>query len=172
MCRVDDAPRRIRRNARAHLGHEIGHIWTNGAGPAANFLREGWARYVESLVLEHEFGLETERRFWRENAQRYFKNYDGRRSILTETFNSDLHYDKGSWIFRMLEEAVGAEAFRKAMTDYSRRSLSGSATWETLAECFQRAKPDFDAIIVGAGFAGQARVVKIRDTANFYLDHD
>src|SRR5205814_2264187 len=55
------------------------------------------------------------------------------------------HYDKGSWIFRMLEEAVGGDAFRKAMTDYSRRSLAGSATWETLADCFQKAKPDFDA---------------------------
>ena len=44
------------KNPGANLGHEIGHFWTRGSGPAANFLREGWATYVESLVLEREYG--------------------------------------------------------------------------------------------------------------------
>lgn len=130
----------------AHLGHEIGHLWTQGAGPAANFLREGWATYVESLVLEQEYGADTARLFWKEQARLYFQFFDGRRSILEEKFNSNLHYNKGSWIFRMLESAVGTDAFRSAMREYSRRSLAGEATWEVLAECFQKQKgADFDA---------------------------
>jgi hypothetical protein len=121
----------------ANLGHEIGHFWTNGTGTAANFLREGWATFVESLVLQREFGTAGARKFWQYHAQQYFQHYDGKASILEESFNSNLNYDKGSWIFRMLEQAVGSEVFAKAMTEYSRRSLAGAADWETLVDCFR-----------------------------------
>lgn len=121
----------------AHLGHEIGHLWTQGAGPAASFLREGWATYVESMVLQQEFGTATAQLFWREHARKYFQFYDGKVSMLEDMNNTDLNYDKGSWVFHMLEEAVGSDGFAKAMTRYSRRSLAGEATWEVLAECFQ-----------------------------------
>lgn len=130
----------------ANLGHEIGHFWTKGTGPAANFLREGWATYVESLVLEREFGPAGERKFWQYHAQQYFRNYDGKVSILEDSGNSNLNYDKGSWIFHMLEQSVGSEVFRKAMTEYSRRSLAGAADWRALADCFrQQNVPGFDA---------------------------
>lgn len=59
---------------------------------------------------------------------------------------TNLNYDKGSWVFRMLEEAVGSMLFQKAMTDFSRRSIAGAADWETLADCFQQQNvPDFNA---------------------------
>jgi hypothetical protein len=133
-------------NPGATLGHEIGHFWTEGMGPAANFLREGWATYVESLVLEQEFGRDTVGLFWKQHARAYFTDYDGKQSMLGSGNSNNLNYDKGSWVFRMLEEAVGAEAFQKAMAEYSRRSLAGDANWETLADCFQhRNVPDFDA---------------------------
>ena len=35
-------------------------------------------------------------------------------------------------------QAAGREAFGHAMSEYSRRSLAGSADWETLADCFQK----------------------------------
>lgn len=134
------------RDPAAKLGHEIGHFWTNGSGPAANFLREGWATYVESLVLEQEFGHDTAALFWKQHARAYFDHYDGRMSIWNSGNETDLNYDKGSWIFRMLEAAVGTEKFQKAMTEFSKRSLAGSADWETLADCLERQKaPDFDA---------------------------
>jgi Peptidase family M1 domain len=133
-------------NPSATLGHEIGHFWTEGSGPAANFLREGWAKYVESLVLEQEFGRDTVSLFWKQHARAYFKDYDGKKSMLGSENSDNLNYDKGSWVFRMLEDAVGADAFQKAMAEYSRRSLAGDASWETLADCFQhRNVPDFDA---------------------------
>jgi hypothetical protein len=132
---------------RAFLGHEIGHLWMNGSGPAANFLGEGWATYVESLVLAREFGADTEKQFWKKEAEAYFGDYDGKVSILEDESNSGVSYSKGAWVFRMLNEAVGEEAFGKAMTEYSSRSLAQAAGWDVLAECFQRqAKTeDFDA---------------------------
>jgi hypothetical protein len=131
---------------KASLGHEIGHLWTQGTGPAANFLREGWATYVENAVLQKEFGAATVQLFWKEQAKEYFQYYDGKLSILEDRDNNNLPYDKGGWVFRMLEEAVGGEAFGKAMTGYSRRSLAGEATWEVLAQCFQElGTPEFNA---------------------------
>jgi hypothetical protein len=133
-------------NPSAQLGHEVGHNWTRGAGPAANFLREGWATYVESLVLEREFGTDVAARFWKLQTRLYFAAYDGKAAMWNSGNASDLNYRKGSWVFRMLEEAVGREAFGRAMTDFSHRSLAGSAGWETLADCFQRQNvPEFDA---------------------------
>ena len=139
VSRMDNRPN-------ANLGHEIGHAWTRGMGPAANFLNEGWATYVESLVLQREFGAAGESRFWQSHAQQYFQRYDGKISILEDVDNTNLNYDKGAWIFRMLEQAVGSEAFAKAMTQYSRRSLAGAGDWQALADCFQEQNvPGFDA---------------------------
>src|SRR5262249_35350311 len=123
---------------RAFLGHEIGHLWTNGSGAAANFLGEGWATYVESLVLNQEFGEETVRQFWKKEAESYFQDYEGKASILEDENNSGVAYSKGAWIFRMLEEAVGTAAFQQAMKEYSTRSLGKAAGWEVLAECFDK----------------------------------
>ncbi len=130
---------------RAFLGHEIGHLWTSGSGSAANFLREGWATYVESLVVEQEFGADATKEFWKKSAEAYCADYDGKASILDDESNGGVSYSKGAWIFHMLNEAVGNEAFNRAMTEYSPESLAG-AGWETLAECFQDQRvPDFDA---------------------------
>ena len=119
----------------APLGHEIAHFWTQGAGPAASFLSEGWAVWAESQILENEFGHETAREFWKTRAENYWSSYDGKVSLLEDDNNSGVAYAKGPWIFHMLEEALGADAFRKAMADYSRRSLAQPAGWEVLAEC-------------------------------------
>jgi len=123
---------------RAFLGHEIGHLWTNGSGAAANFLGEGWATYVESLVLNQAFGEETARQFWKKEVESYFQDYEGKASILEDENNSGVAYSKGAWIFRMLEEAVGTAAFQQAMKEYSTRSLGEAAGWEVLAECFDK----------------------------------
>jgi aminopeptidase N len=72
--------------------------------------------------------------------------YDGKASLLEDESNSGVAYVKGPWLFHMLEDAMGGDGFQKAMTEYSRRTFTQPAGWETLAECVQRyASPDFDA---------------------------
>ena len=122
---------------RAFLGHEIGHLWTNGAGPAVNFLSEGWATYVESLVLEKTYGASTTKEFWSREAAAYFGDSDGKATLLNDPENSGVSYSKGAWVFRMLQEAVGEAAFNRAMSEFSVRSLSQASGWEVLAECFE-----------------------------------
>ena len=144
----------------ASLGHEVSHLWTQGSGPMANFLREGWATYAESLVVEMEFGRDTLQRFWRQEAREYFDNYDGKASMWGSGNGSNLNYGKGGWMFRMLEEAVGRESFEKGMAEFSRRSLAGSSDFETLVECFRR--PDFDAAEFLLPWAKEKRTPRLR----------
>jgi aminopeptidase N len=117
----------------------VAHLWTQGAGPAANFLREGWATFAEALILREKFGPEVERRFWRSQAKEYFARSDGKASILPDPNNQGVAYTKGSWIFAMLEDVMGAAAFDQAMTDFSRRSLERPAGVEELIACLDRA---------------------------------
>jgi len=131
----------------ASLGHEIAHLWTDGAGPAANFLREGWATYAETFTLEKEYGAAAVRAFWKYQSDDYFRQFDGKAAIVHDDSNSGIAYPKGSWIFRMLEDALGTPAFQKTITEFSRRSLAhAGGGWELLAECAQHNAPaDFDA---------------------------
>jgi hypothetical protein len=123
---------------RAFLGHEIAHFWTNGSGSAVHFLTEGWATYVESLIIASEFGNQAAQRFWKKEAENYFEEYEGKVSILEDYNNSGISYSKGAWVFRMLELAVGTRIFQKAMIQFSRLSLEHAATWDVLVDCFER----------------------------------
>lgn len=135
-----------RESATAILGHEIAHAWTEGSGPAAAFLREGWARYAESLVFEHDFGTAGADAFRKKRAEYYFKSLDGKAPMWNASSSWDLTYEKGLWVFHMLEEIAGPRKFNAAMALYSKRSLAGESTWETLADCFDRQNvPEFHA---------------------------
>ena len=50
-----------------------------------------------------------------EGGRNYFRDYDGKVSILEDESNGGVSYSKGAWVFRMLNEAVGEEAFQKAI---------------------------------------------------------
>jgi len=131
----------------ASLGHEIAHLWTNGSGPAAHFLQEGWATYAETFTLAKEFGPASVKDFWKYQAADYFRQFDGKAGIVDDPDNTGIAYPKGAWIFRMLEDALGAAPFQAAIAEFSRRSLSQPSGWEVLAECAQHnAPPNFDAV--------------------------
>ena len=44
----------------ASFAHEVAHLWTQGAGPAANFVREGWAIFVETALLRARLGEDAD----------------------------------------------------------------------------------------------------------------
>src|SRR5262249_35364692 len=108
------------KNASAILGHEIAHAWTEGSGPAATFLREGWATYGESLVFEHDFGPEGADAFRKAHAQYYFRAWDAKWPMWNAPGAWNLTYDKGLWVFHMLEGIAGAQKFNAAMTLYKK----------------------------------------------------
>ena len=130
---------------RAFFSHEIAHLWTRGAGPATNFLQEGWARFAESLILRSKFGEQVERRFWEAQEKDFFDNFDGKSSILDDPGNSGVAYSKGAWIFKMLENILGEKRFNAAMRRFSQESIQRPRDWQELAACLSEASPSFDA---------------------------
>jgi hypothetical protein len=123
----------------APLAHEIAHLWTDGGnGPAMSFLTEGWATYVESLVVRKQFGEEAARTFWKVRAEMYLLAVDGKANLLEDENNSGIAYSKGAWAFRMLEDAIGSKAFDQAIADFSLSLRSSRAGWELLVQRAQR----------------------------------
>jgi aminopeptidase N len=114
----------------AAFAHETAHAWTKGAGPGANFIREGWATFCEALVLRNRFGSEVERRFWDNQAEWYFQSFDGKNRINDDPLNSGIAYPKGAWIFAMLERVLGAEQFNKVMARFAAESQKQAKTIE------------------------------------------
>lgn len=104
---------------RAWYGHEVAHGWTRPTGPAANFLREGWATYVESLLLDREYGADVMRDFWEMERNIYeTRGYNGTASILDDPNNDGVAYSKGAWIFRSLESVLGKSVFDMGIQNY------------------------------------------------------
>lgn len=114
----------------ADIGHEVSHLWTQPTGWARFLLLEGWATFAESLLLRSQFGLDTERQFWRDTARKVTAN-DAlmAMSIRDDVSNNGLSYWKGAWLFRMVEGLVGTKAFDKAIQNFS-KSPSENANYE------------------------------------------
>ncbi|MEM6327411.1 MAG: M1 family aminopeptidase [Bacteroidota bacterium] len=94
------------------FGHEVAHAWTEATGRARNFLLEGLATYAESILLRETYGADTVDLFWETKRNNYFAGgFEGRTWLADDLSNEGVSYDKGAWVFRMLEEAVGQEVF-------------------------------------------------------------
>ncbi len=123
----------------AAFAHEVAHSWTmNATGPAANFLREGWAQYVEALAVEHLFGREPATTLLEIARSGYLAGPDGKQSILGDPDNGRLHYTKGLWIFTMLERTLGRPAFDRGMRSFVTR-FGGPAGHQELARSLSTA---------------------------------
>lgn len=101
---------------RVWFGHEVAHAWTAPSGPGANFLREGWAKYAEYLILEERFDAKTAQRLLDNAASSYFKSgADAGPSLLGDVANSGVSYSKGLWVFAMLEDRFGRDTLFTAL---------------------------------------------------------
>lgn len=125
----------------ANFFHEVSHAWTSGAAPADHFLTEGWATFAESILLREQFGEEVVRRFWETQAKWYFEQHDGKSALLRDPSNAGVAYNKGAWIFRMLEASLGREKFDAAAAKFSQASLQKPASVEDFLAIFEEARP-------------------------------
>ncbi len=124
------------------FAHEVSHAWTmNASGPAANFLREGWATYSESLLLRDVFGAAAEEKFWDRASTGYFagNRFEGKQSILGNPDNGRIHYTKGSWILRALNTLLGDAVFDRGMREYIARCGHGPDGYEELIAAMSHA---------------------------------
>jgi hypothetical protein len=124
------------------FAHEVSHAWTmNASGPAANFLREGWATYSESLMLGQVYGPAAEGAFWERVSTGYFAGdrFEGKQSILGNPDNGRIHYTKGSWILHALDRTLGDSVFDRGMREYIARCGYGPDGYEELIAAMSHA---------------------------------
>jgi ABC-2 type transport system permease protein len=107
------------------VAHEMGHQWwahqVVGANmQGATLLSETMAQYSALMVMEHEYGRDTMRKFLEYEMDNYLKNR-GRetlkeRPLLTvEADQGYVHYRKGSVVMYYLKERIGEEAVNRAL---------------------------------------------------------
>ncbi len=107
------------------VAHEMGHQWwahqVVGANmQGATLLSETMAQYSALMVMEHEYGRDTMRKFLEYEMDNYLKNR-GRetlkeRPLLTVEANQGyVHYRKGSVVMYYLKERIGEEAINRAL---------------------------------------------------------
>lgn len=108
------------------FAHEVSHAWTmNATGPAANMLREGWATFAESVMLQAMYGRAVEQDYWNRLRNGYMLGSEDRISILGNPDNGSVHYSKGAWIFHMFNELLGDSAFDRGIRAYVQRQADG-----------------------------------------------
>jgi hypothetical protein len=123
----------------APFAHEIAHAWTMDAtGPAANFLREGFATFAESLILGDELGSEVAATHREISRVGYMTGAEGKMSILGNPDNGRVHYAKGMWIFSMLRYVMGDSAFDRGMRGFMAHA-GGPAGYEEFMDAMSRA---------------------------------
>lgn len=125
---------------RASFGHEVAHGWLTATGPASNFIGEGWAMLVESMLIADAMGAEAERVFWGHRRNLYFlQGFEGSQSLLEDPSNGGIAYTKGAWVLRMLRDYVGAEAFADGMRAFMRIAPGEPAGLDELARAMSDA---------------------------------
>ncbi|MCB1182410.1 hypothetical protein KDM41_03180 [bacterium] len=118
------------------ISHELGHQWWGDMVTCADFghiwLNEGFATWSEAYWAEQQYGFATYQDYMA------IAGYYGAGTIfvedpLTESiFDSNLSYNKGSWVVHMLRGVLGDADFFAGLALYRANHLYGSATTEDL----------------------------------------
>jgi hypothetical protein len=120
----------------------------NATGPAANFLREGWATFVESVLLKAFYDDDAEHAFWEQQRNGYTVGsdragfaggFEGSQSILANYDNGRIHYRKGSWIFYSGNYVMGDSAFNRGMRRFIDGMGKGASGYEELIAAWSKA---------------------------------
>ncbi len=134
------------------LAHELAHQWW-GHGVAGENYRERWlsegaAQYAAALWVRHDLGEEVFRGVLRRLAEWALR--ETREGPLSLGFRLGhvkgdpqiyraVVYDKGAYIFHMLRQVVGDEAFRRALVSFQSEHRFAKAGTEHLQDALQRA---------------------------------
>jgi hypothetical protein len=118
------------------VAHELGHQWWGDLVTCRDFhhiwLNEGFATYMEAIWAESQGGLAAY------HADLALNKYYGPGTVYVPNdqdeariFDSNLSYDKGSWVLHMLRHVLGDATFFASLAQYRATNAYGTATTET-----------------------------------------
>ncbi len=126
------------------VAHELAHQWWGDMTTCASFhdiwLNEGFATWSEAIYLEALGGWDAYIAEMR--AAQFFGPgtiYVPDTSDWNRIFNSNLSYNKASWIPHMLRGMLGEEVFWTALAEYRDRFAYRSATTADFQQAFEDA---------------------------------
>jgi hypothetical protein len=134
------------------LAHELAHQWW-GHGVAGENYRERWlsegaAQYAAALWVRHDLGEDAFHEVLRRMAEWALR--DSHEGPLSLGFRLGhvkgdpqiyraVVYDKGAYVFHMLRQVIGDEAFRRGLITFQAEHRFGKAGTEHLEDALERA---------------------------------
>ncbi|MDC0712358.1 M1 family aminopeptidase [Stigmatella sp. ncwal1] len=114
--------------------HEVAHQWWGnllipGKGPGGEVLSEGMSHYSALKLIEQLDGTEARAQTARRLEERYAKErrVDGERPLVkldgSREGDTVVLYEKGGWMFWMLEEVMGRPAMHAGLQAFLRRYM-------------------------------------------------
>ena len=124
------------------VAHELGHQWWGDWVTCRDFhhvwVNEGFATYSEALWAESQGGLAAY------HADLAFNKFYGPGTVwvpddqnVGRIFDSNLSYDKASWVLHMLRHMLGDAMFFSALQQYGLAHAYGTATTEDVRAVFE-----------------------------------
>ena len=116
--------------------HESAHQWwgnllTPGRGPGGNILSEGMSHFSTILLMEQVKGLRERIEFSKRIEERYgdARRVDSERPLVkidgSRPGDTTVTYDKGGWVFWMLQQHMGRDNMLAGLQEFMRRYEHG-----------------------------------------------
>ncbi len=110
--------------------HEVGHQWwghqvVGSAVQGATMLSETFAEYSALMVMKHEYGEQTMKKFLRFALNSYLRGRSSERIEEQPLYLNEnqqyLHYNKGSLVMYALADYVGEDAVNSALSRFCQK---------------------------------------------------
>jgi hypothetical protein len=129
------------------LGHEVLHNWW-GNGVYVDWPRGNWSEGLTTFMADYAYKEDESAAAAREARLNWLRNFaavPSDRDAPLRAFTSRTHdasqivgYDKAAFLFFMLRDEIGADAFASALRDFFRGHRFQRASWSDLERAFAK----------------------------------
>jgi len=130
------------------LGHEVLHNWW-GNGVRPDYARGNWSEGLTTFMADYAYREQAGAEAAREMRLAWLRDFAALGSAADRplaSFSSRTHgaeqvvgYHKAAMVFLMLRDAIGTEAFDRALRAFWREHRGGTASWDDLRAAFETA---------------------------------
>jgi len=130
------------------LGHEVLHNWW-GNGVRPDYARGNWSEGLTTFMADYAYREQAGTEAAREMRLAWLRDFAALGSAADRplaAFTSRTHgaeqvvgYHKAAMVFLMLRDAIGTEAFDRALRAFWREHRGGVASWDDLRAAFEAA---------------------------------